>query len=97
MQYQILYQEIPAYGSEVQKAHNIGEVQTSTKKLFARLMEQVFKDDVLVIRPKAQPPQEIEQQEEVKGDGELVGEVVAETRGFEADRNAFDVACQQDA
>ncbi len=79
------------------KAQNVGEVQTSTKELFKRLMEQVFKDDVLIIRPKVKPPQEIEQQEEVKEESELVGEIVDETRGFEADRNAYDVACQQDA
>ena len=60
-------------------------------------MEQVFKDDVMIIRPKVRPPQEIEQQEEVKGESELVGEIVDETRGFEADQNAYDVACQQDA
>ena len=32
----------------------------------------------------------------MKGESELVGEVVAETRGFEADQNAYDVACQRD-
>ena len=32
----------------------------------------------------------------MKGESELVAEVVAETRGFEADQNAYDVACQQD-
>ena len=32
----------------------------------------------------------------MKGESELVTEVVDETRGFEADQNAYDVACQQD-
>jgi hypothetical protein len=59
-------------------------------------MEHVFKDDEMIIRPKVRPHPDFEQQEEVKGERELVTEVVDETRGFEADQNAYDEACEQD-
>jgi hypothetical protein len=59
--------------------------------MFTRLMDHVFKDDMLVIRPKARAPQEIEQ-DEVKDETQLVRDVVRETKSFESDQNAFDVA-----
>ncbi len=61
------------------------------------MKEYVFSDYILIIRPKGRPHPDFEQQEEVKGESELVTEVVDETRGFEADQNAYNEACKQDA
>ena len=61
--------------------------------MFSRLMVHVFEDDEMIIRPKAKAPQEIEQVE-FKGESELVRDVVHETKGYEDDENAYDIARQ---
>ncbi len=59
-------------------------------------MKQAFKEDELVIKPKQKVPQEIEPREDVQGESELVRDIVRETKSFEDDLNAYEVACQQD-
>ncbi len=52
----------------MQKASNLGDVKVATRKLFTRLMEQVFKEDQLVIKPKLKAPQEIEQAVDIQSE-----------------------------
>jgi hypothetical protein len=48
-------------------------------------MEQVFKEDQLVIKPKLKAPQEIEQPVDIQSESELVRDIVRETKSFEED------------
>ena len=93
LQYQILYQEIPAYAQEVNKASTLPELKAPTQKLFDRLMTLVFPDDTISIKPKANDPQVVER-EKVKHASKLVEQVARECQAFEDDHQPYDVAYQ---
>ena len=95
-QYQILIQEIPVYQGEVQRAQNLDEIKTATRKVFSKLMEQVFKEDVLIIRPKVNAPQDLANNGDIELKSEMVKEVVKETEDYEVDENAFEAAHKQE-
>ena len=67
IQYQILYQEIPAYASDIQRAKSTSEMQPLTRKLFDRLVKLLFPDSRIKIKQKAKDPQEKRNEESKDG------------------------------
>jgi hypothetical protein len=59
LQYQLLVEVIPTFALGVQTSKSLEDIKPATKKLLESLMEMVYPEDRMIIKPKFNDPQEV--------------------------------------
>lgn len=56
LQYKVLFEVIPTFAQSIQASKSVEDLKAPTRKMFDQVMQIVYPDEILAIKPKVHDP-----------------------------------------